>query len=58
MTPFICLMLSSQLKAHVSHGSVISSFETYEAKALELPDNAVPPYAEFLAAHRQRFQIA
>jgi hypothetical protein len=37
---------------------VKSSFETFEGKPLDLPADGIPPDAEFLAKHRQRFEFA
>ena len=54
----LCLMLSSQLKARLSHESVKSSFETFEGKPLGLPADGVPPNTEFLAKHRRKFTFA
>jgi putative restriction endonuclease len=51
------LMLSSRLKSRLAHESVKSSFETFEGKPLELPADGIPPNAEFLAKHWQRFKI-
>jgi putative restriction endonuclease len=51
------LILSSNLKVLLSHESLKSSFETHYGKALELPDDAIPPESRFLAEHRQRFKI-
>lgn len=53
----LCLMLSSQLKSHLAHESVKSSFEKFEGKPLGLPADGIPPTTEFLAKHRQRFKI-
>jgi putative restriction endonuclease len=48
------LMLSSQLKARLSHESVKTNFETFEGKPLDLPADGIPPSPEFLARQRQR----
>jgi hypothetical protein len=52
------LVLSSHLKARLSHESVKSSFETLKGKPLDLPADGIPPAAEFLAKHRLKFMIA
>lgn len=51
------LLLSSRLKTCLPHESVQSSFEAYQGKPLDLPDDALPPDREFLTRHRLRFGI-
>ena len=50
----LCLLLSSRLKTHLPHQSVIAHFEAYEGKSLCLPDDAMPPCPEFIAEHRKK----
>jgi putative restriction endonuclease len=51
------LLLSARLKTFLSQEAVQLNFEAHEGKPLNLPDDAIPPDAGFLAKHRQRFSI-
>jgi len=50
-TPF------AHLQSRLSDESVKSKFETFEGKPLDLPTDGIPPEAEFLAKHREKFKI-
>ena len=54
----LCLLLSKRLTQHLSHEEVKSSFEAYEKKPLQLPEDAIPPDPVFLAEHRAVFYAA
>lgn len=51
------LLLSPRLSKLLSGNAVKASFEAYEKKPLQLPDDAIPPDPAFLARHRKSFQI-
>ena len=51
------LLLSSRLKSFLPHYTVKSLFEAHEGQSLDVPADAIPPDAEFLDKHRQRFKI-
>lgn len=52
------LILSKRLKSLFALESVKSHFEAHEGKPLDLPDDAIPPAAEFLEKHRIRYNFA
>lgn len=51
------LLLSPRHKSFLPHEAVKASFEAHEGKQLDLPADGVHPDVEFLAKHRQRFNI-
>lgn len=51
------LLLSKKLRAFLPQQAVAHHFESYECKSLELPDDAIPPAAEFLSKHRFRYNL-
>lgn len=51
------LMLSKRLKQLLPDEAVGASFEAYENKPLQLPEDAVTPDAAFIEQHRRRFEI-
>ena len=53
----LCLLLSYRLMGFLPNEPVKSHFEVHEGKSLDLPDDAIPPNATFLADHRRRFKI-
>lgn len=53
----LCLLLSTRLRSFLPDASVRHSFEAHEGQVLQLPEDAVPPDAAFLAKHRVRFQF-
>ncbi|MCH7224537.1 HNH endonuclease [Haloferula sp. A504] len=52
------LLLSKRLRDALPHKALKASFAEYEGLALDLPDDAIPPDAGFLAKHRKRFIAA
>ena len=52
------LLLSTRLKSVLPSHTVQALFADHEGKSLHLPDDAVPPEAEFLAKHRRKFHYA
>ena len=53
----LCLLLSRRLRSFLPHEAVEISFEAYMGKTLQLPEDAIPPDAEFLARHRAAFEV-
>lgn len=53
----IRLLLSTRLRSFLPDEAVKQSFEAHQGQALQLPDDASPPDAGFLAEHRKRFSI-
>lgn len=51
------LLLSTRLRSFLPDVAVKQSFETYEGRTIQLPDDAVPPDATFLEKHRMVFKI-
>jgi len=51
------LILSNRLHAFLPNPAVKATFEKHSGQTLQLPPDAIPPDPEFLATHRQRFQI-
>jgi hypothetical protein len=51
----LCLLLSKRLTKLLSCAAVKASFEAYERKPLQLPEDAIPPDASFLEIHRKQF---
>jgi len=52
------LILSKRLKSFLPQDSVVIHFETYEGRALEFSNDAIPPERAFLAKHRLRFYVS
>ena len=52
-----CLLLSNRLKCFLPHEAVKAHFESQDGKSLDLPSDAIPPDAGFLAKHRMRFEF-
>lgn len=49
------LVISSRLKEELPQRSVVENFAAYEGEILRLPEDAVLPQMEFLAAHHSRW---
>ena len=52
------MILSAKIRSCLLQPAVVHHFETYESKALELPDDGNPPERSFLSSHRTRFGFA
>lgn len=51
------MIVSSKLRSYLPQQAIKTHFEAYEAKVLDLPDDALPPEPAFLSAHKVRFAL-